>query len=178
MSDTSIECFKKYYHSAPLTWKRSNGILASRDMITLCDMEKYHPSSNELTSTEQWGGVHNKYITPAKICTPLIVSRSPTKSMSILPSLHLWIPYSMKVYSLLSVHIWIPYPMKVYSLKCALVNPLANESLLSLKCALVNPLPNESLLSLKCALVNPLTNESLLSLKCAHVNPLPYESLP
>ena len=58
-------------------------------MITLCDMAKYHPSLNELTSTEQWGGVHNKYIAPAQICIPLIVFRSPTKSKSILPSLHL-----------------------------------------------------------------------------------------
>ena len=56
MSNTSIEMLKKYYHPAPLTRKSSNGVLASRDMITLCNMAKYHPSSNAFTSTEQRGG--------------------------------------------------------------------------------------------------------------------------
>ena len=48
-------------------------------------MAKYHPSSNTLTSTEQWGrGAINTYI--SKTCTS---HYSPTKTKSILPSLHL-----------------------------------------------------------------------------------------
>ena len=41
-------------------------------------MVKYHPSSNTLISTEQWGGVPNKYIYIYRTSTlsPLIVSRS------------------------------------------------------------------------------------------------------
>ena len=165
-------CLKKYYHPAPLTRKRSNGILASRDMITLCDMAKYHPSLNELTSTEQWGWVHNKYSAPVQICIPLIVFRSPTKSKSILPSLHLSESPTLCMSILLSLHLGIPYPMKVYSLKCTLVNPLPNASLHFQACTyefLTQCRPTLSSLHL---CMNPLPNASLPKY-VLQVNPLP-----
>ena len=68
------------YRPSPLAQKPSNGVLACGDPITPSNTVKYHPSSNTLISTEQRGGVRNKYIyirtTSARICTPLIVSRS------------------------------------------------------------------------------------------------------
>ena len=105
------------YRPSPQAQKPSKGVLACRDPITPSNTVKYHSSSNTLLSTEQRGGVRNKYIyiyiytyrtssnlytpdsvslaslarqlwhthlhtyiyiytSPARICTPLIVSRS------------------------------------------------------------------------------------------------------
>ena len=50
------------YCPSPLAQKPSNGVLASGDPITPSNTVKYHPSSNTLISTEQQGGVRNKYI--------------------------------------------------------------------------------------------------------------------
>ena len=60
------------YRPSPLAQKPSNDILACDDPITPSNTVKYHPSSNTLISTKQWGGVRNKYI---YIC--IYVSRFP-----------------------------------------------------------------------------------------------------
>ena len=51
--------FPFYYRPSPLAQKPSNGVLASRDTITLSNAVKYHLSSNTLISTEERGGVRN-----------------------------------------------------------------------------------------------------------------------
>ena len=50
------------YRPSPLAQKPSNDVLACGDPITPSNTVKYHPSSNTLISTEQRGGVRNKYI--------------------------------------------------------------------------------------------------------------------
>ena len=50
------------YRPSPLAQKPSNDVLACGDPITPSNMVKYHPSWNTLISTEQRGGVRNKYI--------------------------------------------------------------------------------------------------------------------
>ena len=50
------------YRPSPLAQKPSNDALACGDPITPSNTVKYHPSSNTLISTEQRGGVRNKYI--------------------------------------------------------------------------------------------------------------------
>ena len=55
-------CSLANYRPSPLAQKPSNGVLACGDPITPSNMVKYHPSSNTLISTEQRGGVRNKYI--------------------------------------------------------------------------------------------------------------------
>ena len=50
------------YRPSPLAQKPSNDVLACGDPITPSNTVKYHSSLNTLISTEQWGGVRNKYI--------------------------------------------------------------------------------------------------------------------
>ena len=50
------------YRPSALAQKPSNDVLACGDPITPSNTVKYHPSSNTLISTEQRGGVRNKYI--------------------------------------------------------------------------------------------------------------------
>ena len=53
---------KGYYRPSPLAQKASNDIIACGDPITPSNTVKYHSSSNTLISTEQRGGVRNKYM--------------------------------------------------------------------------------------------------------------------
>ena len=46
MTDGTIFLEDFSYSPAPLAQKPSNGVLASGDTTNLCDMVKYHPSSN------------------------------------------------------------------------------------------------------------------------------------
>ena len=50
------------YRPSQLAQTPSNDVLACGDPITPSNTVKYHPSSNTLISTEQRGGVRNKYI--------------------------------------------------------------------------------------------------------------------
>ena len=50
------------FRPSPLAQKPSNDVLACGDPITPSNTVKYHSRSNTLISTEQRGGVRNKYI--------------------------------------------------------------------------------------------------------------------
>ena len=57
------------YRPSRLAKKPSNDVLACGDPITPSNTVKYHPSSNTLISTEQRGGVRNKYIYLLVMCS-------------------------------------------------------------------------------------------------------------